>query len=983
MLALHPLAGLGSIVRPARRRIRRALPVRSLLPVALLAVAATATGSSAQTATSHTGEQAAPVVFNPDARPGRPTPRPARPGDVPREKAEFWQKAMDRARRLPLRPTIGAPARTAQSAGAPAPAASSLGPVAWKQVAPGPGTYPDLGNPSVQPKWTGIVIDIAVSPVDPNTILIATLNGGVWKTTNLGGTWRPTMSGLPSLSMGAVTYHRGNPNIVFAGTGTADDPGWLYPKGAGLYWSIDGGETWTHYRASSNGGVLNGKRIRRVVALATDEVLVSTTDGLYYGRPRVPGTPDFTRVNLGSVAPDGSITPLGPLDGDVTDLDVDVDGKTIWASAVRSDAPRLYRSILGSPTLLEPISVPGTSAAYVQFAQASGGYPVYVTVAENRNYDRTRVYAAQQPPPGGAPYTFAEVQVLPYQYNPGPAGYPIPLYLAVDPANSSYLYANAFPDFMYSADGGVTWSRSPASRTEVHVDGRSPVVFYLPSGGGLTAFFVGTDGGFSLMGAGGVAGVNLNNGLSTQLVFGLDIGRGSPAANEVTVVGLQDNAIPVVINGEWRAYIGGDGYTVSIDPRDESRILGMSAFPMKTVYSADGGRSWVDIPPSPADGLGYFARGYEFDPRNAGGPLTVRSPIGTYAYGAFLVSGATQLRRIFLPDPSTQRPGLGVTPTHSLVKAFTGTPSTYAATFGATSERHWIGMDDGSVVRYDPAASPDTQVHTPVAGRKVTGIAVNPNDPNDVVAVYGGVCGAACVGSSSQHVFRTLDGGQTWTDIGGTGTSSLPDIGVWSVSFGPVWASPMPIIIGTDTGVLISDAPNTWARLGVGLPTVTTTAVAVDHQASPLVLRVGTYGRGVFELRSSPELVVESNLAAGQVDVGKTQQISFSITNADTNPITYNQALTHLTGAPNFAVYQGPVTLQPGQTVFEKVNFTPTASGVSTATITLAPLGAPVIVVRVSGEGLSPPPPAPSPATRPVGAKPPRRSSPRGSARPR
>jgi hypothetical protein len=71
---------------------------------------------------------------------------------------------------------------------------------------------------------------------------------------------------------------------------------------------------------------------------------------------------------------------------------------------------------------------------------------------------------------------------------------------------------------------------------------------------------------------------------------------------------------------------------------------------------------------------------------------------------------------------------------------------------------------------------------------------------------------------------------------------------------GPVFAAavdpcrPQSVIAGTDTGVYVSsDKGQSWIRYGTEFPEVATVSVSVH--ASSRLLRVGTFGRGVWELR--------------------------------------------------------------------------------------------------------------------------------------
>ena len=89
---------------------------------------------------------------------------------------------------------------------------------------------------------------IAVSGVKgrPREAYFGATGGGLWKTTNGGGTWTPVTDGqIKSASVGAVAVSESNPDIVFIGMGESCIRGNIMP-GDGVYKSIDAGKTWTH-----------------------------------------------------------------------------------------------------------------------------------------------------------------------------------------------------------------------------------------------------------------------------------------------------------------------------------------------------------------------------------------------------------------------------------------------------------------------------------------------------------------------------------------------------------------------------------------------------------------------------------------------------------------------------------------------------------------------------------------------------------------
>jgi len=82
-------------------------------------------------------------------------------------------------------------------------------------------------------------------PSQPHTFYIGVVNGGVWKTTDAGRTWLPMFDDQPTGSIGALAVAPSNPNVIYVGTGEAQQRPDL-ATGDGMYKSIDAGKTWTH-----------------------------------------------------------------------------------------------------------------------------------------------------------------------------------------------------------------------------------------------------------------------------------------------------------------------------------------------------------------------------------------------------------------------------------------------------------------------------------------------------------------------------------------------------------------------------------------------------------------------------------------------------------------------------------------------------------------------------------------------------------------
>jgi photosystem II stability/assembly factor-like uncharacterized protein len=95
-------------------------------------------------------------------------------------------------------------------------------------------------------------------PDQPNVFYIGAVDGGVWKTTDYGRTWNPIFDAQPSGSIGAIALAPSNPNIVYVGSGEGLQRPDL-STGDGIYKSTDAGKTWTHL------GLRDGQQIPQMV----------------------------------------------------------------------------------------------------------------------------------------------------------------------------------------------------------------------------------------------------------------------------------------------------------------------------------------------------------------------------------------------------------------------------------------------------------------------------------------------------------------------------------------------------------------------------------------------------------------------------------------------------------------------------------------------------------------------------------------------
>jgi photosystem II stability/assembly factor-like uncharacterized protein len=116
----------------------------------------------------------------------------------------------------------------------------------------------------IGPHRGGRTVGATGVPSQPNVFYIGVNNGGVWKTTDYGRTWKPIFDDQPTGSIGDIVVSPSNPNVIYVGSGE----GLQRPDlsvGDGIYKSTDGGKTW------SNVGLKNAQQIGGLAIDPTNE----------------------------------------------------------------------------------------------------------------------------------------------------------------------------------------------------------------------------------------------------------------------------------------------------------------------------------------------------------------------------------------------------------------------------------------------------------------------------------------------------------------------------------------------------------------------------------------------------------------------------------------------------------------------------------------------------------------------------------------
>jgi hypothetical protein len=400
----------------------------------------------------------------------------------------------------------------------------------------------------------------------------------------------------------------------------------------------------------------------------------------------------------------------------------------------------------------------------------------------------------------------------------------------VDPVNPQVIWAGGSAaevdglfyvgQLLQSLDGGNTWQdiSQGANGADLHPDIHA--VAFSADG---SKVYVGNDGGVwstSNVAANLVSWNNLNTSLAiTQFYSGMSI---DPSASALAFGGTQDNGTQQYgSNVAWQdPGPCGDGSWTAIDP---------SSFP-DTVYAACAGS--VDIWKSTlGGGLGtWFSATFGIDPfdlLNFVPPLVIDAfnPLTLY-YGTYQVYQSVDGANTWMP----------------MLNSGTSGTLTAIAVAPSGSGTVYEGSDGGQVAitrNANLGLGLTWNTVTPFSlNRYVTQIAVAPNSANTAYVTYSGFSGFT---DTNGHVFETLNGGSTWSDISG----NLPNIPVNDIAVDP--ELPGTLYVATDLGVFSTgNGGASWAIVGTGLPNVAVLSLKL-HEVSR-TLRAASHGRSAWDL---------------------------------------------------------------------------------------------------------------------------------------
>ncbi len=756
---------------------------------------------------------------------------------------ERTQKARIKADRMPrfssrLGRFLSSPDKFGPSSGGRA----ALAPTAWEPLGPG-----NIGG-----RTRALLID----PDNPQVLYAAGVSGGVWKTVDGGASWRALADFLPNIAVSSMAMDPADSRVLYAGTGEGHFReivrGTGLPlRGAGVFKSVDAGQTWHRLDSTATGDFqwVNRLRVsprdsRRVYAATRSGVWRSLDAGETWSRV-LPTTVLGGCFDL-ALRPDTSgdriLASCGTFQQATIYLNPNAEGASGWTPVLTEFGMGLT-SLAMAPS--DPTRVYAISASYVGgpnnrfngglhavfFSDQGGAVGTWTARLRNTSVDKLSALLLTNPL-----IAYAETCGV------GPESYSnLGWYtntIAVDPVNPEILWAGGV-DLFRSDDGGRSWGpvtfwwdSPPSSHADQHAlvfdpgyDGQSNQTLYVGSDGGVWR----TDNARAAKaGAAGICDsastavrwTNLNHNYGvTQFYHGAPFPDGRSYFG-----GTQDNGTLISSDAAgqegWNRILGGDGGYVAVDPNNP-QILYAEAQQLNFHKSIDGGRNFSPAVEGITEARGgfLFITPFVMDPGDSRRLWTGgRFPWRTDNAAALWVQAGAALA------PGGSISAIGVSP--------------------VDPRRVLVGLNNGFIHRQDNALGADGSTDWPFARPRegfVSWLAWDPVDADVAYATYAGFGGV--------HVWKTTDSGANWIGMDGSGATGLPDIPIHSLVVDPDDRD--RIYLGTDLGVFVSvDGGLNWAVENTGFANVVTESLSVNKPAvGPAALFAFTHGRGAWRVQ--------------------------------------------------------------------------------------------------------------------------------------
>jgi photosystem II stability/assembly factor-like uncharacterized protein len=661
----------------------------------------------------------------------------------------------------------------------------------------------------------GRVKTLAIHPTNGEILYAGAANGGIWKTTTGGSHWTHLWKFEETMAIGAMAIAPSEPNTIYVATGEyTPNYGPSFP-GIGLFKSTNGGSHWTNVAGVAKlSPYCSGMAVHPTDA---DILYISTSDGVYKS---TNGGSDFNRVLTGACS-DVILDPNAP--------------ETLYAGR-RNDG--VYKSIDGGG--IWNLISGTTKIFFLSFTMPVGNNAGWIKLAMGRNgAGGTQCLLAKMGQRGehlmqtfdGFTSWISRGTVQPVDYNEWCT------LVAIHPQDESWLYAGGV--WMSCTEGNIGFTAATGYHADVH-----KIVFHPIQSDTL---FLACDGGVYRSTDRGKTWHLQSYGLVATQLQSLGV-----ADNGTFVAGCatQDQGI-IQTEGsyDWNDFGGGNEWGMFVVDPNSSENIYISPGGGQLRRSTDRGRNYTTLTTGLTD---WWASQNRNTAAAAFSDMAVQPDDSNILVGVARIRDEVRnandvVTASYTSDPriyrsSNQGDNWGV--------AFT-LPQPGTSVAFAPSDSNWVyvATDGGLVFRSTDAglsgwAEPCTLANRPPAG-VITSITVDHFNKRIVYITYGAV---------NPPVYRSSNGGQTWTPLGGSDPAlRLPNIPATSLVIDHEEND--ILYVGTDIGVFRSnDAGQTWyyyndSDLEFDLPRVKVSAIKM-HKATNRLF-AATMGRGLYYTHTS------------------------------------------------------------------------------------------------------------------------------------
>ena len=688
----------------------------------------------------------------------------------------------------------------------------------------------------------GRVTALTIHPNDPKMWFAGSATGGVWVSRDAGESWLPTWSRYANQNIGALGWLANDALVgrlfLIAATGEANMSGDSYP-GSGLYQSTDSGLTWQSTFGWPEGAADKidqdvrtfprriGSMALRSFRMAFGSVFLdnSLPAGLYL--TDLQGAAGMYPCEFwGKRSYNCHSVLIHPQDEKTLFASIEPDGAQngIWRS--RDFGEHWEHLTNGLP--------PGDQFRRTSLAFAPSDPDVIYALAADRSNFLLGVYRSTN---GGNSWR----EIMGSQRCPKERQMSYNNVIAVHPRDPDSVVWGGM--HLYRTDNaGGRWRRignsQRGARDYIHSDHHAllwPEEDLLISG---------NDGGVSVTRDGGRTWTERSRGMVSAMFYDLDV---APSNGKVFGGGTQDNGTLIAgvgdcPKGDFVPAIPGDGAWLVFDPADEQNVFACATGFL--VYHHGRGKPW----------------NYE------GWKLVKPSQISAeeIAQRAFTVmaiepSPRTGVKTLWAGSNRLFRTDNNGRSWRAVTGSFDGTPISAIEIAHARPRLMFVGTTGGGIFRSRDGGVTWSQSLSgiDIPARAITSITTHPKAPATVVIT---VASTGVLGSGVQlrtgedlpynHVFRSQNGGDTWTDID---NGKLPNVVFYAATHGT--RPPYQLFVGGDVGVW-AEMEDGWLNISGNLPSVIVSDLVYHHKDSTLT--AATYGRGVWRIRPGTLQVLAS-----------------------------------------------------------------------------------------------------------------------------